>query len=155
MNSTSKSDQIDLALSDLKAQDKPNIRGTAKRFNVTESTLRRRFNGQTVSRKAADSMYRQLLTSTQEEVLIQQINRLTDRGMPPTSSIVKNLVEEMLGTPIGKNWTGDFVKRYSKRLTSCYLRPIDANRVKAEYAPVFNHYFDLVISCYFSLVPVQ
>ena len=62
----------------------------------------------------------------QEEALIQQINRLTDRGMPPTSGMVRNLAEEVIGRPVGKNWTGDFVKRYKNRLTSVYLRNIDS-----------------------------
>ena len=38
-----------------------------------------------------------------EEVLIHQINRLTDRGLPPTPKIVRNLVKEIISRSIGKN----------------------------------------------------
>ena len=41
---------IDLALADLNAQLVPNIRATARKFQLIESTLRRRWNGQTTSR---------------------------------------------------------------------------------------------------------
>jgi hypothetical protein len=51
----------------------------------------------------AISTHCQALTNTQEKALIYIINRLTDRKMPPTSVIVKNLVEEIRGAPVGKN----------------------------------------------------
>ena len=81
-------DSIDLALADLNAQLSPNIRATARKFNLVESTLRRRWKGQSMSRKDACSEYKQRLTNVQEEALIGQINRLTDRGILPTSKIV-------------------------------------------------------------------
>ena len=58
--------------------------------------------------------------------------------------MVRNLAEEMIGSSVGKNWTGDFVKRYKNRLTSLYLRNIDSQRIKAEYAPSFKQFYDLV-----------
>ena len=65
--------------------------------------------------------------------------------MPPTSGMVRNLAEEVIGRPVGKNWTGDFVKRYKNRLTSVYLRNIDSQRIKSEYALLFKQFYDLVI----------
>ena len=65
--------------------------------------------------------------------------------MPPTSGIVHNLAEEINGGLISKNWTGDFVKRYKDRLKSLYLRNMDSQRVKSEYALIFNHFYDLVM----------
>ena len=65
--------------------------------------------------------------------------------MPPTSGMVRNLAEEVIGRPVGKNWTGDFVKRYKSRLTGVYLRNIDSQRIKSEYAPLFKQFYDLVI----------
>ena len=62
---------IDLALADLNAQLVPNIRATARKFQLVESTLRRRWNGQTTSRQNTSSKYYQRLTSGQEEALIQ------------------------------------------------------------------------------------
>ena len=48
--------------------------------------------------------YRDSLTNIQEDILIDQINRLTDQGMPPTSQIVKNFAKEIIGHAVGKNW---------------------------------------------------
>ena len=64
--------------------------------------------------------------------------------MPPTSSIVRNLAEEIRGRSIGKNWTGQFVRRNAYRLKSLYLRNIDNLRIAAEYAPMFTLFFTLV-----------
>ena len=57
--------------------------------------------------------------------------------MPPTSYIIKNLAEEIRGAEVGKNWVGYFVKRYSIRLKSLYLRNINNLRASAEYALIF------------------
>ena len=48
-------------------------------------------------------MYHQRLTNAQESVLIRQINFLTNRGLPPTSRIARNMAEEMIGERVGKN----------------------------------------------------
>ena len=110
MATTTHDARIELALADLRRQEKPNIMGTAKKYQLAESTLRRRFKGQHLSRRAAASEYLQNLTFVQKEVLIGQINVLTDRGIPPTSRTVENFTEEMIKRPVGKNWTGQFMK---------------------------------------------
>jgi hypothetical protein len=61
------------------------------------------------------------------------------------SHFVKNLVEEIIKDKVGKNWVGDFVKRYKKRLKSLYLQNIDKIRTKAEYASLFKQFYDIVI----------
>ena len=132
------------AVTDLDAQLKPNYTAIAKKYDLDRSTLSRRAQGKQRSRASANSIYRQCLTTAQEESLIQYINKLTVRGMPPTASIVRNLAEEMIGRAVGKNWTGQFVKRYESRLKSLYLRNIDRNRVKGEYAPIYDHFYSLV-----------
>jgi hypothetical protein len=104
----------------------------------------RRIRGLTKTRQEANSFYHQCLTNDEEEVLIARINTLTDRGMPPTSHIIRNLAEEIRGKWVGKNWTGQFVKRHKLRLKSAYLRNINNIRVSAEYAPVFILFFQLV-----------
>jgi hypothetical protein len=67
--------------------------------------------------------------------------------MLPTSHIIRNLAEEIKGGPLGKNWVGQFVKRYLIRLKSLYLRNIDNLCASAEYAPMFQLFFSVV--CYF------
>ena len=112
MKNTNHNESIDKALADLRLQEHPNIRATARTYQLVESTLRRRWQGKTVSHREASSEYKQRLTNAQEEQLILLINRLTDRSIPPTASIVRNLAEEIISGSIGKNWTADFVKRH-------------------------------------------
>src|ERR1700722_13926692 len=144
MNNSTHNARIESALADLESQTEPNYRATALKFEVDPTTLWRRYNGQQQSRQAANSEYRQRLTNSQDEVLIRHINKLTDRGIPPTSQIVKNLAEELIGDIVGKNWTSDFVRRHQDRLKSLYLRNIDNLRMKAEYAPLFKQFYNLV-----------
>ena len=135
---------MELALAELDSAFKPNVLATAKKFNLSKSTLRRRWKGIQLSREEASSKYRKRLTTTQEEVLIERINYLSDRSLSPTSNIIRNLAEELTGGPVGKNWTGNFIKRYKGRLRSIYLQNLDSQRVKAEYPPAFQVFYDLV-----------
>ena len=73
------------------------------------------------------------------------MNHLTNRGLPPANSIVKNLAEEIIGGSVGKNWSNQFVKRHKQRLISGYLRNIDKKRQDTEYAPMFKRFFELVM----------
>jgi hypothetical protein len=109
----------------------------AKYYKCLRSAVSRRIRGLTKTRQQANSFWHQCLTIEQEEVLIHRINHLTDRGMPPTSYIIKNLAEEIRGAEVGKNWVGHFVKRHSIRLKSLYLCNIDNLRAGAEYALMF------------------
>ena len=55
----------------------------AKKYSVVRSTLTQRHQGLHASR-AIGGQKRQLLHPQQEQALIAYINRLTDRGLPPT-----------------------------------------------------------------------
>jgi hypothetical protein len=136
--------KIQAALKLLRTQTKPNVAKVARDHMLNESRLRRRYNGTTTSWAEYQSERNQKLNATQEQVLIDTINRLTDRGIPPTSRMVKNFAEEICGAKVHKNWVGDFVRRYKSVLKSVYLRNIDNLRRKAEYAPMFKHFYELV-----------
>ena len=126
MKNPNHNQSIDEALADLRLQERPNILATVNKYQLVESTLRRRWQGKSISIQEAASEYRQRLTNAQEDQLVLQINRLTDRGIPPTAQIVRNLAEEMINKSVGKNWTGDFVRRHKDRITSLYLRNINS-----------------------------
>jgi flagellar motor protein MotB len=137
--------QMQLALDACHAVDKPIFSAIAREFPpVNRQTLKRRFYGEQDSRANSNSTHRQNLTSEQEEQLILHINMLTNRGLPPTSQIVRNLAEEMIHRKVRKNWTGQFIQRHKDRLQSLYLRNINNMRTQAEYAPVIKLFFDLV-----------
>jgi hypothetical protein len=139
-----KSKAIDAAVDAIKRGEFGDYGKAAKQFKCSRTAVSRRVRGLAKSRKDANSFWHQCLTIEQEEVLIHRINHLTDRGMPPTSHIIKNLAEEIRGAPVGKNWVGQFVKRHDIRLKSLYLRNIDNLRAGAEYAPMFQLFFSVV-----------
>ena len=113
--------RMQLAITDLNSQSKLNYSATAKKYDLDRSMLAKRHKGLTTSIATYSSEHKQRLTTDQEEVLIKQINDLIDHLMPPTSAMVKNIAKEIIGGPIGKNWTSNFVKRYQDRLKSVYL----------------------------------
>ena len=57
MDNLTTEQRIELAIADLESQDVPNCAAIARLYKIERSTLRRRYNGQTVSRKAAMSEY--------------------------------------------------------------------------------------------------
>jgi hypothetical protein len=137
-------DRIPEAIADLESQELPNVAATARKYDIERTTLRNRWKGKSTSMEECVSVYRQCLTTSQEQALILVINKLTDRNIPPTTAIVKNLAEEIRGSAVGKNWTALFVKRHSKELKSLYLKSIDNKRVKGEYPPAYELFYQLV-----------
>jgi Tc5 transposase DNA-binding domain len=150
MDST-KNGRIEAALDQLKSQKILNYAAAARDHDVHRTTLARRYCGKTVSRAEANSTYRQRLNDVQEDTLLRYIDSLTDRHIPPTSQIIRNLAEEILKGPVGKNWTSNFIRRHSDRIDSRYLRLIDRVRVSAESIPLFKHFYTLVLS-YFAVL---
>jgi transposase-like protein len=140
---------LELAIADLESQDKPSYRATARKYGVNDVTLRRRFLGTQTSPATASSLYRQRLSAAQETALVAQINRLTNRGIPPTSQIVKNMAEEMIQDILGKNWTGEFIRRHQNVLKSMYLRNMDKQRINTEYLPTLAYFFELVFVLFY------
>jgi hypothetical protein len=136
--------RIELAITDLERPDSAPIATIAKRYSLQYSTLSRRWRGITSSRAEATSEHYQQLTIAQEEVLIDQINKLIVRKIPLTSYIVRNIAEEIINSAVGKNWMSEFVKRYKDRLISLYLRNIDNMCAKSEYPPMFVLFYELV-----------
>lgn len=139
------------ALAECDISEAPNYAAIARKYNLERSTLSRRHRGKTTSRELYESEHMQCLTNAQERVLINQINRLNELNLPPTSQIVRNFAEEMIGRPVGKNWAGQFVKRHQSELLSLYLRNINNKRVQSEYLPNYQLFFDLV-KCFFVLL---
>jgi hypothetical protein len=137
-------EDIEKALDELNAQLLPNYTQITLKFGLERTTLMRRHKGICASRMKVTSLHHKLLTDIQEKILITQINKLTVQGLPPTSHIVKNLAEEIVGHEVNKNWTAHFVKCHSSHLKSLYLCNIDNLRIKSEYGPYLQHFFMLV-----------
>jgi hypothetical protein len=98
-----KSSRIDAAVAAIQRGEFADYSNAAVHYKCSHTAVSRRVRGLTKLKKEANSFWHQCLTIKQEEVLIDRINYLTDRSMPPTSHIVRNLVEEIRGGPVGKN----------------------------------------------------
>jgi hypothetical protein len=136
--------RINSALADLESQMNINYSATARKWGVSRQTLAKRYKGETGTVQEANSYVRQKLTNAQEEVLITHVNRLTERGLPPTPQIVRNIAEEVAKTKLGVHWVTRFYQRYRNRLTSLYLRVIDHKRKVADNSQYFQEFFNLV-----------
>lgn len=80
-----------------------NLAQIARDFGVKRSTLSRRIAGKSRSWEEYLSQDIQHLTNAQEKALIKRINYLTQRHMPPTCQMTKNLAEEICGHEVDKN----------------------------------------------------
>jgi hypothetical protein len=136
--------RIEAAISELESQSRVNFAATARKWNIERTTLARRFRGETGTKQDATSYSHRQLTDIQEAALIRHINKLTDRGLPPTPQIVKNIAEEIAHTQVGPNWVSRFCKRHRDQLTSVYLRTIDHKRKNADNSQHFQHFYDAV-----------
>ena len=134
---------IDLALEDLRSQKSPAYRSTAKKYGVNHQTLRRQFLGLQLP-KAQYHETRQLLSNAQERVLIDRINELSDRGIPPPNAVVHNMAAEICGKQPGRTWVYEFLQRHSDELTSVILDGFDLSRKNADNYISVKQYFDLV-----------
>ena len=76
--------RIEAAIADLESQERTNYAATATKWGLKRETLSKRFRGETGSNQEANSYARRRLTDTQEKTLIGYINKLSDRGLPPT-----------------------------------------------------------------------
>ena len=96
-------EDIKAALAEIELSEDPNYHEIARKFKLTHTTLLRHAKGLTRSRADFQSKINQNLNNAQKRILIKQINRLTDRGIPLTSKMVKNFAEEIIGREVGKN----------------------------------------------------
>ncbi len=140
----SKEAQIQCALAHLNQQKQLNYAEAARIHGIEPTTLRRRHKGISTSREQVTSETHQRLSSIQEDELLRHIDALTNKYIPPTTQIVRNLAEEILQADVGKNWASRFIKRHSKRICSVYLRPIDNARASAETPAIFERFYTLV-----------
>ena len=94
---------MDPAIAHLLRQESLNYAEAARTYGIVPTTLARRHKGLTISRAEATSTFRQQLNNIQEDTLLTYINALTNKHIPSTMQIIKNLAEEIAEEPIEKN----------------------------------------------------
>ena len=63
----------------------------------------------------------------QEEVPIEYVNKLIDRGILLTPQIPKNIVDEIKGTELAINW----VTRFRKRHGDCLFQLVSTHHISS------------------------
>ena len=96
-------DPIEAGLAALRLKDESNIRATARKFGLIESTLRRRYNRQIVSMKRTRFLIHHRLFQTQKRILIIQLNRLIDCDIPSTTRMMRNFAKKIVKSLVDKN----------------------------------------------------
>ena len=75
------------------------------------------------------------LETTEEQVIVQHILKLGERGYPPRLTDVEDMANSLLAErhqpPVGVNWAGTFVKRRPE-LTVKFNRKYDYKRALCE-----------------------
>ena len=137
---------MELALAALRSADpgeKPNISLVARTYGVSQSGLYKRFHGITGSKEEHYNTQR-ILTTSQSKALIKWINQLTERGLPPTNSMLANFAREISGKEPGKNWATRWLKAHSDKVISRFSTGLDVDRKRADSALKYALYFALI-----------
>ena len=123
-------DSIEAALADiesLKPGEKLNYAKIAKKHGVNRVTLSKRHRG--IQRSRQDQYENQrIFNNQQSKELIKWINNLTERGLPPSQSMLRNFAKEITGNKPGKCWPNRFLKKHNDELISSYAIGIDSSR---------------------------
>jgi transposase-like protein len=131
------------AIQSLEPGESINYTEIAAKHGLVRSTLTRRYNALTQSRKAAASTRRKL-SLQQEQELVQYIKKLTKEGLPPTRQMVQNFAASIAQSTVSIRWVDQFLKRNSANLISRWTAGIDRNRHKADSEAKYRLYFELL-----------
>jgi hypothetical protein len=112
-------------------------------FSVSRSTLSQRHRGCQAMREA--KLFDQTkLTPQQEEELVLYIRDLTERGVPPTNTMMQNFAPTIAHKRVSESWVTRFKHRHEDALISKWGCAMDATRHKADSYFKYKLYFKLL-----------
>lgn len=91
---------------------------------------------------------KRLLTVGEEELLVEQIEMLSDRGFPPTQALVGEMATALARRRrptykgVGVNWVAKFLVRKDEQLTTYWSSPLDRSGAGALNPTAVRQYFD-------------
>ena len=136
---------INLAILALNADQIQTKRRAAATFEVSRATLHRR-RASIPSRRDCQPNSKKL-TQLEEEVIVQHILSLDERGFAPTYAAVRNMADKLLAArgagQVGQKWPANFVRR-TDRLTTRFNRAYDRQRALCEDPVLIRSWFELV-----------
>ncbi|KAF2832717.1 hypothetical protein CC86DRAFT_425334 [Ophiobolus disseminans] len=131
------------AIASLEPGESFSYKQVAQQYGCNRTTLARRHQGVSslCSTKAADQ---QALYPQQEQELLQYINRLTERGLPPTRAMIRRFGSDIAKRELRKNWVDRYIKRHKVNLISRWATRIDRARHHADSISKYTLYFSLL-----------
>jgi hypothetical protein len=136
---------VDKAIEDLKSRDFVEsfmYREVAAKYGCSRSAVSRRWRGVSRDKATSDGM-RQSLLPPQELELVQYIEELYIRGLPPTREMIQNFGSEIFGDPVSMSWVDRFHRNHD-HLISRWAPSIDRVRHQADSIDKYNSYFDVL-----------
>ena len=134
-----------LAIQSIKQGQSESIRSIATSYDIPRTTLRRRVKGMPSRRDSIPNSRK--LSPYEETAVVQRILDLDSRGFPPRPQGVEEMANHLLAergaTPVGKNWTTNFIKRRTELKTK-FSRRYDYKRAQCEDPEVIGDWFRLV-----------
>ena len=121
---------MDAAIKAIKRRECIRVAEAARNYLVDPTTLQRRMNGTQLS-QADYAETRSILNQYEDSALLEWINNLSARGIPPTVAVVRNMIYEITDHWVGKNYVSSWVRRHADELALGYLRPINHVRSRA------------------------
>ncbi|PVH91404.1 hypothetical protein DM02DRAFT_483149, partial [Periconia macrospinosa] len=115
----------------------------AAQFGVERTTLARRHQGKSASRKDYINNASKL-SQQQEDHLVKYIQDLTARRLPPTRSMIKNFAQLVVGGPVSERTISRFLAKNHQRLLSKWSVCMASNRHKADSVLKYTLYFELL-----------
>ncbi|KAF7568794.1 hypothetical protein PtrM4_134070 [Pyrenophora tritici-repentis] len=115
----------------------------ADQFGCSRSALSRRWRGVSRDKTTSDGM-KQALLPQQELELVQYIEELHIRGLPPTREMIQNFGSEICGNPVSMSWVERFLHRNQDRLISRWAPTLDRVRHQADSIDKYDSYFDIL-----------
>jgi hypothetical protein len=136
---------VQLAISSLDASQIHSKRRAAATFNVPKSTLHDRRAGRPARRDCQPNSKK--LTQLEEEVIVNYILDLDQRGFAPTYAAVRDMADKLLAArgagQVGQKWPANFVKR-TDSLKTRFNRAYDRQRALCEDPILIRSWFELV-----------
>ena len=117
----------------------------ANRHGCNRTTLSKRHRGAQGSR-AAQYESQRYLTDGQSKTLVQWVNMLTKKGLPPSNEMLRNFAKEIRcsETKPGREWPKRWRQRHKDEIIYVYTTGMDRSRFDADSAYKYKLYFDLM-----------
>jgi hypothetical protein len=96
--------------------------------------------------RAHKAQLQQALNPQQEAELVQYIEGLSERGLPPTRKMVRNFGSAVAQEEVSEAWVSRFLQQNNTHLTSKWTTVMNRNRHVADSEESYRRYFELLHS---------